>query len=234
MSHITRLRSIALAIALFWAASPRLLGAGGPPWWAERGVLDPAATPADYAAVNQGQLKHIATAAFDELNAHLPGGAGSELETLINLWSTTGTDGNRQAVSGSNTSDYSPVNLGMLKAVAKPFYDRLIAVGFTGASQHPWLSGTSSNASDYALANIGQVKQLFAFDLVTDANHDGIPDSWEQYWSEQLGITVTPGGIDPASGLTLLQEFLAGHIPGTSVATGPASAVALQVYTPLW
>ena len=59
-----------------------------PAWWFEREVITrtdsskaspvhPADYPpaADFAALNQGQLKQFATAAFDELQAHLPGGA---------------------------------------------------------------------------------------------------------------------------------------------------------------
>ena len=220
------LRALAGIAAIFL---PLVLLGADPGWWAERGVKTSGANPSDYAAVNQGQVKNIASAACDELNASLPGGAGDAVNTMISAWRAVAS-GTSQ-VSASSVNDYAAINLGQLKNIAKPFYDRLIEIGYT--DHYPWLSDSNAVANDYAMANIGQVKQLFAFDIVTDADHDGIPDSWEQYWSEQLGITVTPGGIDPASGLTFLQEFLSGHTPGTSVATGPASAVALEVYTPL-
>ena len=41
-------------------------------------------------------------------------------------------------------------------------YDRLMVFGI--ATNYPWVGGTNS-ANDYALANIGQVKNLFGFEL---------------------------------------------------------------------
>ncbi|MEI9897066.1 MAG: hypothetical protein WDN28_25190 [Chthoniobacter sp.] len=83
----------------------------------------------DYAAANLGQLKQIARAAATEMNAHLPGGAGLNVNNLITLW-TTPPD------PGVVRDDFSAVNLGQLKTVAKPFYDRLIAVRY--ADSYPW------------------------------------------------------------------------------------------------
>jgi hypothetical protein len=140
--------------SLTLALVPLLLWADAPSWWAERGVLSSNA-PDDYAAVNQGQVKNIATRAYAELNAKLPGGAGGD---LFDLW-------NAPAVS---TDDYRAINLGQLKNVAKPFYDRLYDAGYVGqplatGQKYPWEGMTSTD--DYALANIGQVKNLFSFEL---------------------------------------------------------------------
>lgn len=78
------------------------------------------------------------------------------------------------------TNDFAPVNLGLLKNVAKPFYDRLISVRFS--PNYPW-TNASASPDDYALANIGQVKQLFSFDLraidpLDDTDQNGLPD-WD-------------------------------------------------------
>ncbi len=132
---------------------PALLWADAPAWWAERGVLKPGATPDDYAAVNQGQVKNIAKQAYEEMKAKLPTGAGS---TLSAIWETPAT----------STDDYRAINLGQLKNVAEPFYARLQELSYTGqplasGQTRPW-SGT---ADDFALANVGQVKNLFSFDL---------------------------------------------------------------------
>lgn len=139
-----------------------------PDWWFERDVIPllpehanetapvwPDHYPAadDYAVVNQGQVKYMAKQAYEELEATLPGGAGSALDTL---WATPST----------STDDFAVINLGQLKNVAEPFYFRLVdELGYTGqplapGQTRPW-SGT---ADDFALANIGQVKNAFSFD----------------------------------------------------------------------
>ena len=53
----------------------RLANAEGPSWWTSRQVLDAASATNDYAPVNLGQLKWIATNAAAELDVLLPGGA---------------------------------------------------------------------------------------------------------------------------------------------------------------
>lgn len=136
------------------ALLPLFLYGSAPSWWSQRGVLVENAQPDDYAPANQGQLKNIAKAAAAEMDARLSGGAGDELHALITSWS----------VPGAVTNDFAPVNLGQLKAVAKPFYDRLIAVGLTDF--YPWLS-SSNPADDFAVANIGQVKNVFSFQIPT-------------------------------------------------------------------
>ena len=149
---------------------PIILQAAAPGWWTSSGVLTPGAQANDFAAVNQGQVKMIATQAAAELDAYLPGGAGDAVHALVNSWATPTAQSN----------DFAPANLGMLKTVAKPFYDRLISVGYTGA--YPWIGPSVPPANDYAAANIGQVKNLFSFDLqavtsANDINGDGLPDS---------------------------------------------------------
>jgi len=136
-----------------------LQAATGPAWWVARDVLNLDAVPNDFAAVNQGQLKWVASNACEELETQLPGGTGSNIWALIS--------------SFSNSNNFRPVNLGQLKYVAKPFYDRLIEAGYT--TNYPW----SGQPNDYALANIGQMKNVFSFDVSYDTDGDGIPDWWE-------------------------------------------------------
>ncbi len=113
----------------------------GPDWWTERGVLIPDTAANDYAAANQGQVKWMAACAAAELDSCLAEGAGDDIWQMVARFGGGG--------------DYMPVNLGQLKAVAAPFYVRL-------GLPLPWAHAT--NANDYAVANIGQVKNVFSFE----------------------------------------------------------------------
>lgn len=165
------LKSVRVAVRLWLPCAlvlaPLCLWATAPDWWTQRGVLTDAA-PDDYAAANQGQVRHIAKQAYEEMQVKLPGGAGAGLEAL---WTSP----------AAGTDDYAAINIGQLKQVAKPFYDRLITAGL--ATAYPW-AGSSDSADDYALANIGQVKNLFSFALPSiptaiDTDQDGISDDQE-------------------------------------------------------
>src|SRR4051794_14703001 len=98
--------AIRLTISLSIAALlPLLLYGSTPAWWSERGVLLQNAAPDDYAPANHGQVKNIASAAVAEMDAKLPGGAGTILHELINSWS----------IPTEQTNDFAPINLGQLK-----------------------------------------------------------------------------------------------------------------------
>ena len=133
-----------------------------PQWWIERGVIDTNAASKDFAPVNQGQVKLIAYQAHLEFNQKL-GGASPAISNLIAGFSTS--------------NNYLPANLGQLKYLAKPFYEQLITEGY--ALDFPW---DGLLAKDYAIANQGQLKNLFSFDLdAFDSDSDGLPD-----WREKL------------------------------------------------
>ena len=174
--------SVTLILLFSFVVSPAY--AAAPSWWATNGVLKPNATANDYAAINQGQLKQLAAAAYDEFARRIPGGAGPAASAMVANWFQTDgagrilrdSSGSRIPKSGAQVSDFAPVNLGQLKTVAKPFYDRLIAIGFVGA--YPW-QGAPNPPNDFAMANIGQAKFLFSFDLTQDSDHDGVPDITE-------------------------------------------------------
>lgn len=115
-------------------------------------------TANDFAPVNQGQVKNIAWAAYKEMEK-IYGGTNGIGGALFELTAT------------HNVYNYLPVNIGQAKAVAAPFYDRL-------GMEYPWNSATNA-ANDFAMANIGQIKNLFSFDPSKDSDHDGLPDWWE-------------------------------------------------------
>ncbi len=211
-----------------------------PDWWFERDVIPLLLTaptrpegplwpddypPADdYAVVNQGQVKHLAKQAYEELVSTLPTGAGSALEAL---W----------ANPAIGSDDYRVVNLGQLKNMAEPFYELLEQLGYSGqplgiGQRRPW-TGT---ADDFYIANIGQVKNLFSFDIKgMDLNHndidwDGLPDDWEYlYWS-----SLSHSGEEDADGdgVSNYLEFIQGRNPTKGVVDGTDGNVALKVYTP--
>jgi alpha-tubulin suppressor-like RCC1 family protein len=131
---------------------PLLAYAAAPAWWSDRGVLVTSAAPDDFATANQGQLKNIAVAATNEMDAKLSGGAGAVLHRLVDGWTH----------STANVNDYAPVNLGQLRQVSRPFYDRLAAAGLPHI--YPWPDSIEAR-DDFAVASVGQVKNAFSFDV---------------------------------------------------------------------
>jgi hypothetical protein len=163
--------------------------AGPPQWWAGRGVLTTNAAN-DFAALNTGQLKHLALMAWLELET-LPGGAG---------FAPAFVD------AGNN---YAAVNIGQLKETARPFYDRL---GLAG--HYPWPDGPGANNA--ALANIGQAKFLFSVEwrFVGDLDRDGLPDGWElEHGLDALDDSDAQLDSD-GDGVINLDEFLLGGESG--------------------
>ena len=191
-----------------------------PPWWSNQAVLN-GNTPDDFAAANQGQAKNMARAAINELDNDLAQFGGSGLDALAST-----------VLSGTATleNDYAAINLGQLKSLAQPFYDRLLSLGYFGSpliitgtapvvtGTYPWISA-SNPPDDFAAANLGQLKYLFSFDVMADANGNGIPDWWEQKYfpgqtfNGQPGID--PNGLVPWGGgqVTNLQAYQNGWNP---------------------
>jgi len=197
-----------------------ILAADYPAWWTNRHVIVASSVTNDYAAANLGQLKWFATNACDELEQKLVGGADSNVWALVRGFAAT--------------NNYRVINLGQLKAVAAPFYDRLIATGYTNA--YPWTTNTADDAN-YAVANLGQLKRVFSFDLgglpqPGDEDGDGLPDAWELLIVDadpHDGITsiqqVYPGGDFDGDGRTNGQEYTARTDPTSADTVAPTIAL---------
>jgi hypothetical protein len=199
---------------------PILVLATTPPsWWLQRGVtaVDGNGNPLpadDFAVANQGQVKQMATQAYAEFqqvfsnipggigNTQGPSGTGYRLTTLINGFNAEiGVTPPAPA-----TDDFAAINLGQLKTIAQPFYDRLIELHILTA--YPWAnSGTAPD--DYSIANLGQLKNMFAFDFTTSSANDGIPDWWKLVYglNPATNLASTSSGLGT---LTYLQVYQAG------------------------
>ena len=176
---------LSLPALLFTAPVPTNKPAHYPAWWFERDVIkrinpnDIAPVwpgsykPSDdFAVANIGQAKAIADKAHDELNALVPGGTGASIDALVDPWS-------KPAAPGAPARDgFAGIVLGQMKAVSKPFHDRLMQIGFS--SSYPW-TPTPVDDDSYALGNIGQLKRLFSFDFSRDRDGDGLSDGEELF-----------------------------------------------------
>lgn len=191
-----------LAVAVLVAALTSLVGVAhgaDPSWWTSRKVVDPTRHKADYAPALLGQFKWFSTNACDELEAYLPGGAGEAVRSLVRCF--------------SNSNNYCPINLGQLKAAAANYYIRFQQQGYTIV--YPWTTNTTSDDADSALATLGQVKQVFNFEIRTDSDSDGLPDWWEIRFFGS--ITNWNGASDPdGDGVINANEFYRGSDPANS------------------
>ena len=161
----------------------------------------------DHAVVNQGQLKLFTTKAVAELNADLPGGAGTNLNNMVSNWASDYAT-NGYSATNIKPSDYTAMNVGQLKYIGNKVWSRLVVEGFTN-SPPPWLAKNVN--SDYQLANLGQLKSLFNFDLTLDSDANGLPDWWELQYFGHLGND--PNSSPDGNGFTLIQDYLGGADP---------------------
>jgi hypothetical protein len=155
-----------------------------PSWWSSPGTgsLPPVMTPRvvtnsgvvttnyvpnDYAIATQGQLKQFTARAVDELNAKLTnsGGAGPALSNLVYGWGQDYATNNYNSATNTlapyNPRDFTAINVGQLKYIAHLIYGQLSSAGY-GELTPTWIHvGTNDDAA----ANLGQLKEVFDFDL---------------------------------------------------------------------
>ncbi len=171
-----------------------LVFAADPSWWTSGNtrILSAGASPDNYAPANLGQLKLVVKQAKEYLDLYLPGGAGPAITQMAANFEPRQEQGyTAQQIEQFKAANYAPANLGQLKAVAKPFYDRLLAVGYdtkqnlishgypnAWSFDYPWNPATPVS-DNYVPANLGQLKMTFSFDISTDSDGDGLTDLQE-------------------------------------------------------
>lgn len=232
-------------LGVFTLALATLLAAQPPAWWSNSSnpVVDPNATTTgvdqNYAPANLGQLKFFAKQAKLHLDASLYGGSGSAITSLVSGFTPQqGVSYTQAELDALRAANYAPINLGQLKAVAKPFYERLNAAGYDTKANlkargyassweyvYPW-NPTTPVAENYAPANIGQLKLVFSFDLNGfDTDLDGLPSAWELAHGFNPADSSDGSGTADADGdgLTNFQEFQQGSNPHDYYSQGAAT-----------
>lgn len=236
------------------------LYATSPAWWKERGVTPidydentAQAIEENYEAAKIGQLMNMATKAAEELNANLKDGAGYEINNLISSF--------KEFDAENPDKNYQALTTNDLKYVASLFYKRLSELPKTYVSMPeepafsleesnsdkvtnnseisqstlslPARTSTNKSTTEETIANVGQLKNSFAWSLTSVANDDndadGLPDSWEMKY---FGNLTTANGTScyNGDGVSDLQKYQQGKDPTLPPEN---SNLYLVVYTPL-
>ena len=142
------------------------------------------------------------------------GSVGWRLRQLVSGWVDLDSDGavirdgsNHRVLAAAAVNghqDFKVVNQGQLKAVAKLFYERLNEIYSPFGYSKPWTDDdnplTTSDTEDdvsFAVANLGQLKNIFSFDLARDSDDDGMSDLAELVANVETPLGGTP--LDPFS-----------------------------------
>ena len=174
------------------------------------GVVITNYVPNNYAVVTQGQLKQFTVRAVDELNSNLTGGAGTSLNNLVHGWAqdyaTNNYSNPTNAYAPYNPRDFTVMTAGQLKYVGNMVWTRLVAGGYTNALP-AWLD---TNSADTQLANLGQLKSVYNFDLSTNGSgQPGGPGSGSGSGDELILLSVLSGeGQSGPAATTLPAPFV--------------------------
>lgn len=166
-------------VGFSWLGSTQLFSGVPTPWWIQRGIVQTNLKTDDFAVANVGQAKQFAIKTVDEFQLRLPGGSGN---ALLNLKDSLLTENSQK-----DFNNFNIINIGQLKNLAQPFYDRLKILGYPYTA--PWTTNDMVD-DDYAGVNVGQLKNLFYFHLTSlpDADKDGMPDIWETQYKLKVNV----------------------------------------------
>ncbi|MGJ8632868.1 MAG: hypothetical protein ACSHX7_03030, partial [Luteolibacter sp.] len=212
-----------------------------PLWWESRGVIDETAVENNQAAVNLGQAKWMVAQAYEEMDSVVPQDLGFVLTDLFpekpgspdEVWSE---------------AQKTPLNLGQLKSLAKPFYDKLNEISpewvlsqiqqnhdssavldthywqvgagtsYTEGGYYPWNPDTPVS-ENYKPANIGQLKAIFSIDFTQDS--ESALDGIADLW-EHAVVTESQKSDGTWTSIT---EINAGNASQAGTATNSGSPV---------
>jgi YD repeat-containing protein len=212
------MKILSLALAVLWLGSGSLLAqsvpANYPAWWYDgtipgTSIVSTAGTHAvadNYGPVNVGQLKWVATRAKNYLDVKLASVGGSQIDLTQFFPAMPAT--NDPGYAAALAKNYTPANVGQLKALTKLFYSRLNTVGYdtnaylktcgfppTWASRMPWSTAYVSG-DNYKAANLGQLKVAFGFNLDGQNTFDtGVPVDGLALWLKaDIGVVADANG----------------------------------------
>ena len=214
----------ALAADPAWWSSPGTGHQGAvasPQVVTNNGVVTTNYVPNANSVFTQGQLKQFTARAVDELNSNLPGGADTNLNNLVEGWkedyATNHYASGTNIYAPYNPRDFTAVNVGQLKYVGNMVWSRLVAGGYTNAVP-AWLH--QNTATDNSLAVIGQLKEVFNFDL------PAIPPP-----TESLPQITSPATVTAAAQAPLSYAITASNSPTGFSAAGLPGGLSLNIST---
>lgn len=152
------------------------------------------------------------------------GSPGWRIRHMVGQWVVLNADGTVQrtndaahrrvlAPGAAGQRDFAAINLGQIKAVAAPFYDRLDELywKYNRASREtsqidpawakPW-TGLPEDANDHAMATLGQLKNVFAIRLDSDGDGDGLSNLDELLANRNRSLSDPAKWTDPANAYT--------------------------------
>lgn len=163
-----------LAMLACFAAFTVAALAADPSWWSDPGtgsqpavmaeeivtndgVVSTNYVPMTNAVVVQGQLKQFTARAVDEMNAYLPGGAGTNLNNLVAGWAqdyaTNNYSDTNNPYAPYKPSDLTAMNVGQLKQIGSMVWAQLVAQGYTNAMPPGWRRPTPVTITSPSSAN---------------------------------------------------------------------------------
>jgi alpha-tubulin suppressor-like RCC1 family protein len=194
-----------------------------PSWWNSTGAVNSSLATNDYASANQGQVKQFTQKADQYMDTNLAIGAATNLDSLVAGWSNYYV-ANGYTSTNPAPKDFQVVNQGQLKYIGSLVWNDLFTAGFTN-NIPSWI--TVNPTSDYKVANLGQVKTVFNFDLSSFASVPHITSSSTASGTAgtAFSYTITASATVTTYGATGLPPWLSintssGVISGTPPSTG--------------